>query len=77
MNPNESPPSEFEGECAFAVGLGKHGVAGKANWHAVHDGKHYVFSNPVARFLWRVLPGRKEAAEHRWAERQRGSGHAG
>jgi hypothetical protein len=49
--------TEYEGKCAFASALGK--TADEApNGHqglAVEmDGRRYLFSNPVARMLWRL-----------------------
>lgn len=62
-------PAEYGGECAFAVSLGKKGVPGKPGVYSVRDGKKYLFSNPVAKFLWSVLPGRKDKAEANWSAR--------
>ncbi|MFT7648539.1 MAG: hypothetical protein ACI8Y4_003291 [Candidatus Poriferisodalaceae bacterium] len=51
---------EYEGECAFAVSLGKRQVEGSPD-HATVDGdKTYYFKNGVTRFLWKVLPNRAE-----------------
>jgi hypothetical protein len=61
---------EFKGQCAFAVSLGKNGVAGKESCSAVQDGKKYLFSNPIAKFFWQVLPGRREKAEANWSKRK-------
>ena len=61
-----SSSPEFEGQCAFALSTGKKGVPGKAGIALEEDGKTYLFSNPVAKFLWKVLPGRKEKAESTW-----------
>ena len=69
MSTESSRPAEFEGECAFAVSLGKSGVAGKDSCYAVQDGKKYVFSNPIAKFFWKLLPGRREKAESNWSAR--------
>ena len=66
----ETPPQrdpEFDGECAFALSTGKKGVAGRQDLTLEEDGRRYVFSNPVARFLWKVLPGRRAKAEATWA----------
>ncbi len=65
--PSEQSP-EFDGQCAFALSTGKKGVAGKQSCYAIEDGRKYLFSNPVARFLWRVLPGRKKKAEENWSD---------
>lgn len=68
MNPAAPSPPEFGGECAFAVSLGKR-AKGKEGCSEIRDGKRYLFLNPVARFLWRVLPGRVQAAERHWSAR--------
>ncbi len=67
----ENSNPEFSGQCAFALSTGKLGVDGSAK-HALSDnGKTYYFKNPVARLLWRLLPGRPEKAEANWADRAR------
>lgn len=58
---------EFNGECAFALSTGKTGVAGQPKHELVEDGKTFYFSNPVARFLWKVLPNREAKARSVWA----------
>lgn len=60
---------EFNGQCAFALSTGKKGVAGRPELHTVQHGKRYLFSNPVAKFLWFVLPGRRKKAELNWSRR--------
>jgi hypothetical protein len=69
MPTRSEPPTEFGGECAFAVSLGKKVVAGNPRHSVIRDGKKYVFSNPVAKLLWSLLPGRREKAEANWAGR--------
>jgi len=69
MMQQSEPSPEFGGQCAFALSTGKKGVAGKPAWSTVRDGKKYLFSNPVAKFLWHVLPSRQSKAERTWAER--------
>ena len=65
MSGSETP--EFDGECAFAMSLGKPGAVGSPN-HALADGdKTYYFQNGVAKFLWKVLPNRVEKATSAWA----------
>ncbi|MDX1673273.1 MAG: hypothetical protein R3314_00620 [Longimicrobiales bacterium] len=66
----ETPPQSdpaFDGECAFALSTGKQGVAGRQDLAFEQDGRRYLFSNRVARFLWKVLPGRRAKAEATWA----------
>ncbi|WP_258103589.1 hypothetical protein [Marinoscillum sp. MHG1-6] len=55
----------FEGHCAFAVSTNKLDVTG-GNHELVIDGTIYLFSNPVARFLFKVMPGRLEKANQNW-----------
>jgi hypothetical protein len=64
-----SEQAEFNGECAFAVSLGKKGVTGKESCYLIQDGKKFLFSNPVAKLFWRVLPGRRQKAEATWSGR--------
>jgi len=68
MNSQLAQSPEFKGQCAFALSVGKKGVAGKDNCYVIQDGKKYLFSNPVAKFLWRVVPGRKKKAELNWSD---------
>lgn len=67
MDSQPMQPPEFNGRCAFALSTGKKGVEGKEKDPIIQDGKTYLFSNPVAKFLWQVLPGRKTKAESTWA----------
>ena len=67
MKPISKP--EFNGQCAFAVSLGKKNVDCNGKYNIVKNEKKYNFSNPVAKFLWRVLPGRKQKAESNWSSR--------
>lgn len=60
-------PAEFNGNCAFAVSLGKKSVPGCESCYLMQDGKKYLFSNPVAKLLWRVIPGRMKKAESNWS----------
>ena len=64
--PSDQLP-EFDGQCAFALSTGKKGVAGKPALSTVQDGRKYLFSNPVAKLLWRILPGRRGKAELTWS----------
>lgn len=69
MKSHVDPATEFDGRCAFAVSLGKFEVAGNPKWVASRDGKTYTFSNPIARLLWKVLPGTRKKAEAKWSAR--------
>ncbi|NQV14965.1 hypothetical protein HQ531_05850 [bacterium] len=59
---------EFEGHCAFALSTGKLGVKG-TDHKATLKGKNYVFSNVVAKYLFRLLPGRVKMANDTWNSR--------
>jgi hypothetical protein len=67
MKPQSESSAEFEGRCAFAVSLSKKDVAGSESCYLIQDGKKYLFSNPVAKLLWRIIPGRKKKAESNWS----------
>ena len=67
MNQQSNQSNEFEGHCAFALTLGKKDVMGKKSIYLIKDGKKYLFSNPVAKLLFRVLPGRLKKAESNWS----------
>ncbi len=58
--------AEFSGQCAFAVSLGKKNVAGKNSVYLIQNSRKYLFSNIVAKFLWRILPSQKQKAEENW-----------
>lgn len=59
--------AEYSGQCAFAVSLGKKDVLGNKKHYIVKDNKRYLFSNPVAKFLWNVIPGSRKKSEMNWA----------
>jgi YHS domain-containing protein len=58
---------EYGGKCAFAMSTGKTNVLGGKHTATI-NGKTYAFSNPVAKFLFKLLPGRVEKADAVWAE---------
>lgn len=66
MNTDEPQP-EYDGECAFAVSTGKRHITGSATRSVVDGDRTYYFKNGVARFLWKVLPGRAAKADAVWA----------
>lgn len=70
--PNTGP--KYDGNCAFAVRVGKLDVPGKHE--AVIDGTLYRFSNLAAKWLFRVLPNSAERADANWdkARRSRNGG---
>jgi len=59
---------EYDGQCAFAVSTGKTSVKG-GNSYATKNGKTYVFSNPVAKILFLLLPNRIQKADAVWKNR--------
>lgn len=59
----------YDGHCAFAVSTGKIDVKGGKHT-LTRDGKTYVFSNPVAKLLFKLLPNRIEKANEVWAKLQ-------
>jgi YHS domain-containing protein len=56
---------EYNGHCAFAVSTGKTDVKG-GNHYVTMDGKTYVFSNPIAKLLFKLLPNRIKKANEVW-----------
>lgn len=65
--PSRSP--RYDGNCAFAVRTGKLDVPGKHE--TVINGQLYRFSNVVAKWLFRVMPGSAEKADANWDKAQR------
>jgi hypothetical protein len=66
---NRSNDVAYEGQCAFGLSTGKTGVEGKSDNSFTDETGTYHFSNPVAKFLWKVLPNRKAKADEAWAAR--------
>ena len=56
---------QYNGHCAFAVSTGKLDVKGGKHQLTI-QGRTYLFSNPVAKFLFKVLPNRIEKADENW-----------
>ncbi|WP_420400957.1 hypothetical protein [Flagellimonas sp.] len=56
---------EYNGHCAFAVSTGKTDVKGGKHSLTI-EGKEYLFSNPIAKFLFKLLPNRIEKADANW-----------
>ena len=69
MNDQLHESAAFDGHCAFAVSTGKTDVPGKDSITLTQGDKTFHFSNPVAKLLWRILPGRLEKAEANWSGR--------
>lgn len=59
----------FNGQCAFAVSLGKLGVASDVRYFTVKDEKKYLFLSPIAKILWFLIPGCRVRAEKNWASK--------
>ncbi len=64
-NDNSSKSAKHDGHCAFAVSTGKTDVKG-GNSSLTIDNNTYLFSNPVAKLLFKLLPGRIEKAANNW-----------
>ena len=62
---NQNDTFAYEGHCAFAVSTGKTDVKGGKSSLTI-NGKKYLFSNPIAKFLFKVLPKRVEKADVHW-----------
>jgi len=68
MNQNMQNPVEYDEKCAFAVSTGKTNVA-DGKHYAIINGKKYVFSNVVAKILFKLLPNRIRKADEVWSKR--------
>jgi len=55
----------YNGHCAFAVSAGKTDVIGGKHSLSI-DGETYMFSNPIAKLLFKLLPNRIEKADNHW-----------
>ena len=56
---------QYDGHCAFAVSTGKTNVEGRKHSTTI-DGKTYLFSNPVAKLLFKLLPNTMQKADRNW-----------
>ena len=61
--------SEYNGLCAFALSTGKTDVEGGKH-NLTIDGKKYLFSNPIAKILFRILPNRINKANEAWKNKE-------
>ena len=57
--------TEYNRHCAFAVSTGKMDVKGGKHFATI-NGKTYVFSNPIAKLLFKLLPNRIAKADAIW-----------
>lgn len=62
---NKNNTLAYDGHCAFAVSTGKIDVKGGKHSLTI-DRKTYLFSNSIAKFLFKLLPGRMEKADTNW-----------
>jgi len=62
---NNNQNIAFDGHCAFAISTGKTDVQGGKDSLTIGE-KTYKFSNPVAKFLFKILPNRVAKAEANW-----------
>ena len=60
---------EYDGHCAFAVSTGKTDVKGGKHSMTIGE-KTYLFSNPIAKFLFNMLPNRISKADAVWKNKQ-------
>ena len=58
----------YDGHCAFAVSTGKTNVKGGKHRLTI-EGKTYVFSNAVAKFLFKLLPNTITKANEVWSKK--------
>jgi len=65
---NQNKMLTYDGHCAFVVSTGKTEVKGGKHSLTI-DGKTYLFSNPIAKFLFKLLPNRIEKADTNWKNR--------
>ena len=65
MDNNINKSVAYNGYCAFAVSTGKLDVKGGKH-SLIVDGKTYLFSNPIAKFLFKILPNRISKADASW-----------
>lgn len=57
--------AEYDGHCAFAVSAGKTDVMGGKRSLQINN-KTYLFSNGIAKILFRLLPNRIQKADEIW-----------
>ena len=65
---SEHKTVEYDGHCAFAVSTGKMDVEGGTHNSTINN-KTYLFSNPVAKILFKLLPNRISKADENWKNR--------
>ncbi len=65
---SQNKTEEYDGHCAFAVSTGKMDVKGGKHSSTI-AGKTYLFSNPIAKMLFKLLPNRIIKADTNWRNR--------
>ncbi|WP_411031644.1 hypothetical protein [Spongiimicrobium sp. 3-5] len=65
---NSTTNAAYGGQCAFAVSTGKTDVPGGKH-RLVIDNKTYLFSNGIAKLLFKILPNRIKKADENWSNR--------
>ncbi len=65
---NHNTKVAYDGHCAFAVSAGKTDVKGGKH-NLTINGNTYLFSNPIAKLLFKLLPNRIEKADMNWKNR--------
>jgi len=65
----QNKTDEYGGHCAFAVSSGKMDVKGGKHSSTI-AGKTYLFSNPIAKMLFKLLPNRIFKADTNWKNRE-------
>ena len=58
----------YDGHCAFAVSTGKTDVKG-GNHKLIKEGRTFLFSNVIAKFLFNLLPNRIKKADEAWSKK--------
>ena len=58
----------YDGHCAFAVSTGKVDVKGGKHQASI-NGKTYLFSNGLAKILFKILPNTMQKANETWKNR--------
>ncbi|MFS4456975.1 hypothetical protein [Maribacter sp. 2304DJ31-5] len=65
----KNPQLEYDGKCAFALSLGKTPPVTKEKYTLTKNGRTFSFLNPVAKFLFKILPNSIEKADKVWQNR--------
>jgi len=66
---NKEDELMYDGHCAFAVSTGSTHVKG-GKYTLKKDGKTYVFSNYIARLLFKLIPGSASRAHKAWEKKK-------